>query len=175
MQWVLHFAEVQGLLHRNNTCCRSHALLNKASLLAAAHEEDDPGRGIAPRATLHNQAGCKIDRGMAKQGTHGFSMFASHDQTCGQAPAQDEAVFDVSYMATVGMGEASLGFMQGIPVGSVLCCTSHLVRAEGRRSVFRGQIQDRPGGKTFATGEAEFVTALTPGMPALQKPLLSRL
>ena len=112
---------------------------------------------------------------MAKQGTHGFSMFASHVQAFGHAPAQEEAAYDSSYMATLSMGEASLGFMQGIPVGSILCCTSHLVRAEGRRSVFRGQVQDRQGGKTFATGEAEFVTALAPGMPALQKPLQSRL
>ena len=91
------------------------------------------------------------------------------------APAQDEAACDLSYMTTRGMGEAILVFMQGIPVGSVLCCTSHLVRAEGRRSVFRGQVQDRPGGKLYATGEAEFVTALAPGVPALQKPLQSRL
>ena len=57
-------AEGQGLLTTNKrpvlgSCCSSHALQSNASLLTAAHEEDDPGRGVAPGATLHGQAGCR--------------------------------------------------------------------------------------------------------------------
>ena len=112
---------------------------------------------------------------MAKRRTHGFSMSASHLQDLGEAPAQQRAACDAFYMATWGISRARLALMQAIPVGSILFCTSHLVRAEGRRSVFRGQLQDKPGGKVFASGEALFVTALALGVPALQKPLQSRL